>query len=165
MIDENFVLSVIGQCYSEIPTEFLEAKEVLKEKIVNWGFLESRAKYRNRIEIIKTVLLGRLGDGRPYLEDFAIHAIYDFTFEREVISSAHISISTADHEFFGVSMVEAAQVGCYCLVPNKLRNVLTGRIAYFRCDSRINSLGIFIPFYLSKNALKLSRNISEGISV
>ena len=40
-----------------------------------------------------------------------------------MVSSAHISISTADHEFFGVSMVEAAQVGCYCLVPNRLRNV------------------------------------------
>ena len=46
LIDENFVLSVIGQCYSEIPTEFLEAKEILKDKIVNWGFLESREKYR-----------------------------------------------------------------------------------------------------------------------
>ena len=46
LIDENFVLSVIGQCYSEIPTEFLEAKEILKDKMVNWGFLESREKYR-----------------------------------------------------------------------------------------------------------------------
>ena len=60
------------------------------------------------------------------METLAVCAIYDFIFEREVISSAHISLSTADHEFFGVSMVEAAQVGCYCLVPNKLRNVFTG---------------------------------------
>jgi len=50
LIGEYFVLSVIGQCYSEIPTEFLEAKEILKDKIVNWGFLESREKYRTQVK-------------------------------------------------------------------------------------------------------------------
>ena len=37
-----------------------------------------------------------------------------------VMNNADIAISTADHEFFGVTMVEAALAGCLCFVPNKL---------------------------------------------
>ena len=36
------------------------------------------------------------------------------------MNDADIALSTADHEFFGISMVEAAMAGCYCLVPNRL---------------------------------------------
>ena len=58
-----------------------------------------------------------------------------------MISSAHISISTADHEFFGVSMVEAAQVGCCCLVPNRLRNVFIDLIFSFFFQLEISGHG------------------------
>ena len=37
-----------------------------------------------------------------------------------VLASAHVAVSTANHEFFGVSMVEAAMSGCFPLVPNRL---------------------------------------------
>ena len=82
--DENFVISVIGQAYSQIPDAFVNGKERFTDKIINWGFIPSRTDYIN------------------------------------VINSADIAISTADHEFFGVTMVEAALAGCLCIVPNAL---------------------------------------------
>ena len=39
----------------------------------------------------------------------------------KVLESADIAVSTADHEFFGVSMVEAVRLGCFPVAPNRLR--------------------------------------------
>ena len=75
---------MIGQAYSQIPDAFSNGKERFADKIINWGFLPSRADYIN------------------------------------VMNNADIAISTANHEFFGVTMVEAALAGCLCFVPNAL---------------------------------------------
>ena len=40
-----------------------------------------------------------------------------------VLKSADICVSTATHEFCGVSMLEGALSGCFCLVPNRLSYV------------------------------------------
>lgn len=36
------------------------------------------------------------------------------------LAEADVIVSTADHEFFGISVVEAMAAGCYPLVPNRL---------------------------------------------
>lgn len=38
----------------------------------------------------------------------------------QALADAHVAVSTANHEFFGVSMVEAAMSGCMPLAPNRL---------------------------------------------
>ncbi len=39
---------------------------------------------------------------------------------RALLSRAQIAVSTADHEFFGVAMIEATHLGAYPLVPDRL---------------------------------------------
>nr|XP_022904141.1 glycosyltransferase-like domain-containing protein 1 isoform X1 [Onthophagus taurus] len=81
---KEFVVSFLGEQYSEIPEIFLKAKDTLKENILNYGYIQNRCDFLNY-----------LGMG-------------------------HVVVSTADHEFFGVAMLESTYLGCYPLVPNDL---------------------------------------------
>ncbi|XP_065666393.1 tRNA-queuosine alpha-mannosyltransferase isoform X4 [Hydra vulgaris] len=80
----NFKVSVLGQCYSEVPDCFKEAYIKLSNHIANWGFQKSKDSYM------------------------------------EILRETDVVISTANHEFFGVSMLEAVSIGCYPLCPNRL---------------------------------------------
>lgn len=84
----RFRLAVCGQQFRRIPRELAEAeprlREALGRRLVQWGFMRSRAAY--------VALLRR----------------------------AQIALSTARHEFFGISMLEAVHCGAYPLVPDAL---------------------------------------------
>ena len=63
-----FLLSVLGQGFSEVPAVFDEARVSLASHIKHFGFLESKEDYF------------------------------------QVLNSAHVCVSTAVHEFYGVAM-------------------------------------------------------------
>lgn len=63
-----FIISVLGESFQKVPSIFLEAKVILKEHILNFGFIDSKEEYYR------------------------------------ILSSAHVVVSTAKHEFFGVSV-------------------------------------------------------------
>uniref|UniRef100_A0A1Y1LG02 tRNA-queuosine alpha-mannosyltransferase n=3 Tax=Photinus pyralis TaxID=7054 RepID=A0A1Y1LG02_PHOPY len=80
----TFRVSLLGETFADVPEIFDEAKEVLKDEIVHFGFVENKAEYY------------------------------------KVLQHCHVAISTARHEFYGVSMLEACFYGCFPLVPNRL---------------------------------------------
>ena len=80
----DFKVSVIGQQFEETPKIFEETRELLGDRVVNWGYQNTRESYA------------------------------------AALNEADIVVSTADHEFFGVGIVEAIAAGAYPLLPNRL---------------------------------------------
>eukprot|EP01118_Nematostelium_gracile_P018409 TRINITY_DN8170_c0_g1_i2.p1 TRINITY_DN8170_c0_g1~~TRINITY_DN8170_c0_g1_i2.p1 ORF type:complete len:277 (-),score=48.98 TRINITY_DN8170_c0_g1_i2:21-851(-) len=80
----QFKLSVLGESFVDSPPIFEQAKEVLSDHILNWGYQETKDDYY------------------------------------QILEQADVVVSTTDHEFFGVSVVEAIARGCYPLCPNRL---------------------------------------------
>lgn len=79
-----FQLIVLGQSFKSVPECFLIAKNKLAERIIHFGYVDSKKDYAN------------------------------------LLTRGDIVISTANHEFFGISVIEAVRAGCYPLLPNRL---------------------------------------------
>jgi len=80
----HFRLAVAGENFRNAPSEFDEARDRLRERIVWWGFVENRADYA------------------------------------ALLKQADLVVSTADHEFFGISILEAVAAGALPLLPQRL---------------------------------------------
>jgi glycosyltransferase involved in cell wall biosynthesis len=56
-----------------------------------------------------------------------------------VLANCDVAVSTANHEFFGIAMVEAARLGVACLVPDRLAYVeLFTSDARYRTDGELS---------------------------
>jgi glycosyltransferase involved in cell wall biosynthesis len=80
----SFRVALAGENFRVTPAEFDAARAKLGNRLVHYGYAESRAEY--------AALLHR----------------------------ADIVLSTAIHEFFGVSVIEAIYCGCLPVLPNRL---------------------------------------------
>ena len=80
----DFRLIILGQSFRRKPAIFGEAQEKLQQKIIHYGFVESRKEYARLLA---------MGD---------------------------IVVSTAKHEFYGISVIEAVRAGCIPLLPDRL---------------------------------------------
>ncbi|MHC4435927.1 MAG: tRNA-queuosine alpha-mannosyltransferase domain-containing protein [Planctomycetota bacterium] len=96
------------------PEDFFEAIKILKDKNVSF-----------RISVI-----GQSFQGKPAIfdqahNDFRDHIdFWGYQQSRDdykrALCQADVVVSTANHEFFGISVVEAVAAGAYPLVPNRL---------------------------------------------
>jgi len=80
----DFELVVAGEGFEYSPSIFEIARERLAQRIVHWGFVESRQDYLR------------------------------------LLTDCDVVVSTAIHEFFGISVAEAVAGGCCPLLPNRL---------------------------------------------
>lgn len=79
-----FRVALAGENFRMQPAEFDEARARLRERLVQFGYAETRAEYAR------------------------------------LLWSADVVVSTALHEFFGVSVVEAIYCGCQPVLPARL---------------------------------------------
>jgi glycosyltransferase involved in cell wall biosynthesis len=92
-----FRISVVGEQFREVPEVFAWARQHFVEHIDRWGYQGSQTR--------------RIAFGVPPQD----RADYE-----AALLAADVFVSTAAHEFFGLSAVEATLAGAYPLVPNRL---------------------------------------------
>jgi glycosyltransferase involved in cell wall biosynthesis len=80
----SFQVIVLGQHFRNQPEIFTQAKSVLGNRLIHFGYVESREEYARLL---------RRGD---------------------------FIVSTARHEFFGISVLEGVRAGCRPVVPDRL---------------------------------------------
>jgi glycosyltransferase involved in cell wall biosynthesis len=96
------------------PEDFFEAIKILKAKNVPFRLSVVGQSFQDQPEIFE--------QARHSFQHFIDYWGYQENrddYER-VLSEADIVVSTANHEFFGISIVEATAAGAYPLVPNRL---------------------------------------------
>ncbi len=79
-----FKLIVLGESFRQRPKVFAEAKEVLADRILHFGYVPVRSEYL------------------------------------AWLACADLVVSTARHDFFGLSVLEAVRAGCCPLLPRRL---------------------------------------------
>jgi len=75
---------VVGEQFERVPDAFVEMRERYADRILVWGYRDTRAEYL------------------------------------DVLRSGDIALVTAHHDFFGISVLEAAAAGLHVIAPREL---------------------------------------------
>jgi glycosyltransferase involved in cell wall biosynthesis len=100
--------------FDKAPEAFFSALRTLMERGVPFRVAVCGERFRKAPSVFE--------EARGWLGDRVIHWGYceDRVDYEALMGSAHIVVSTAIHEFFGISMLEAAHFGAYPLAPARL---------------------------------------------
>ncbi len=79
-----FRLAILGQSFDQVPAAFGRMMSRFDDRLVHWGYVESRKDYV------------------------------------ECLQSSDVALVTAHHDFFGISVLEAAAAGVHVVAPNEL---------------------------------------------
>jgi len=100
--------------YDKDPETFFKAIRILKEKDIDFKLSVIGPKFS---EVPKALL-----EAKIVFKSHIAHWGYQETREEyiKVLQNADVVVSTAKHEFFGISMIEAISAGAYPLLPYRL---------------------------------------------
>jgi glycosyltransferase involved in cell wall biosynthesis len=127
----DFGLILLGESFRNQPTEFLEARRRLPDRIVHFGYAEDIADYAR------------------------------------LLWQADIIVSTAAHDFFGASVVEACYCGSFPLLPDRLSYPeLIPRSQHAAClyqgfEDLVNRLGDALRHPESMRAFSLQQEMAR----
>jgi len=96
------------------PEDFFEAIKILKDKKVPFRIIIIGQSFRDRPEIFEQAH----NDFHDHIDLWGYQQSRG-DYER-ALYEADVAVSTANHEFFGIGIVEAVAAGAYPLVPNRL---------------------------------------------
>ena len=100
--------------FDKNPEAFFGALRHLMDRAVPFRVAVCGQRYRQAPAVFDEAR-GWLGDRVVHWGDAESREAYEAVLQR-----AHLAVSTADHEFFGVSMIEATHFGARPLVPDRL---------------------------------------------
>lgn len=96
------------------PEDFFAALKILKSRAINFRLSMIGERFRQSPEIF------------DWAEDFFSEHIDRWGYQKsrreyeQALAQADVIVSTAEHEFFGISVVEAIAAGAYPVLPNRL---------------------------------------------
>jgi glycosyltransferase involved in cell wall biosynthesis len=109
-----YILWVARWEHDKNPEDFFKALEVLKAEDVPFRVSVIGQSFRDRPAVFDKAH----NDFRDHIDYWGYQkSRKDYV---RVLSEADVVVSTANHEFFGISVIEAVAAGAYPLVPNRL---------------------------------------------
>jgi glycosyltransferase involved in cell wall biosynthesis len=96
------------------PELFFEALEILRTKKIQFRLSVIGQSFRDRPEVFAQAR-SNFADSIDHWGYQKTHADYE-----QVLQQADVIVSTANHEFFGISVLEAIAAGAFPLVPDRL---------------------------------------------
>ncbi|VEN35382.1 unnamed protein product [Callosobruchus maculatus] len=102
--------------FDKDPDEFFEVMMELKKSGMDFQIVVLGEQFTDVPEVFEKM------NSNNDLKDRIVH--FGFVESKDeyyrILSNSHVAVSTAKHEFFGISMLEATYCGCLPLVPNNL---------------------------------------------